>query len=335
MKAFVHSYTAWLAELRYFPSSTHLKHIVYAGLLFDLIAVIIALFAGPREYLEPHLLFLRSHRVALAFLTGAMLTASGTTLQALLQNPLADPYMVGVTGGAALGGTMALLLPLHSFFLFPPTCAAAGALGATLLLARGKGHSPVTPILLGVLFNTFATAIITFVKVMLPPERARSLTFWLTGSLMYPESADLVLLLLVTATVLFFLIRNSGTLNLLALGDDDASRLGLDTEHWRHTFYILLSIGLGAIVSYVGMVGFVGFVIPHVLRLIFGADQRVLLTASIFFGGAILVLVDTISRASFFAIGTELPTGALTALIGAPFAAFIFLKRSKQYGDER
>jgi len=335
MRAFVQSCTLWLEELRYFPSSIHLRHIVYAGLLFDLVALAIAFLVGPKEYLEPHLLFLRAHRVALAFLTGAMLSVSGTALQALLKNPLADPYMVGVTGGAALGGTLALLLPLNSFFLFPPTCAAVGALGATLLLARGRGHSPVTPILLGVLFNTFATAIITFVKVLLPPERARSLNFWLTGSLMYPETLDLALLVITCSAVLFFLVRNSGKLNLLALGDDDATRLGLNTESARHMFYVLLSIGLGAIVSYVGMVGFVGFVIPHVLRLIFGADQRVLLTASIFFGGAVLVLVDALSRASFFVIGTELPTGALTALIGAPFAAFIFLRKGNRYGDER
>lgn len=290
---------------------------------------------------------LRLPRIALAALVGAALALSGAALQALLRNPLADPFILGVSGGAALGATLCLALGGATLGLaLSAPCqllpgAAAGACAAALqgsptilsalcfaLLstavvygaARDKGQmSPLRALLAGVVFNALASAAITFVKVLSPPDRLGELTSWLSGNLGYPPAGALAALALFEALAFAVVGLSAHNLNLLALGDHSAALLGLDVNRARRTLFFALSLIVAAAVSVSGMIGFVGLIVPHLLRLFMGADQKRLLPASALLGASFLILADLAARCLLPALGTAPPVGALTALIGAPF----------------
>ncbi len=274
---------------------------------------------------------LRAARVWLALLVGAALSMTGASLQALLRNPLADPYIIGVSGGAALGGALAVAAAGALAFVAVPTGAVVGAFVASAGLAwfvarEGRGRTDAT-LLAGVVFNAFAAAIITLIKTLLPAERSYALLFWLVGTLGYP---DLATLALVGAAVLLggvTLLALSGRLDVLALGDDEAMRLGVSPLATKMAAYAAASLLVGAVVPVTGMIGFVGLVVPHALRLLLGGDMRLLVAASGLFGAAALALFDGVARVSFAFLGTELPVGALTALVGAPIFALSLARR--------
>ncbi len=284
--------------------------------------------------LDGRILFgLRLPRLLLAAIAGVGLSAAGAAYQGLLRNPLADPFVLGVSGGAALGGSIALVAGSLLGFVMPGGAVAvlsfAGAALATLLaFAAGRREGRLDPsrtLLTGVIFNSFAAALITLLKTAVSPEKAQELLFWLTGAIGYESWGTLGLAALATAVATAALATQGNGLNLLALGDDGASSLGVHVPRLRATVFLASSLAVAVAVSLTGLVAFVGLLVPHLARLLLGPDQRLLVPASALGGAAFLVLADTAARVLFIPLGTELPVGALTALAGGPF--FLLLLR--------
>jgi iron complex transport system permease protein len=287
---------------------------------------------------------LRVPRVLLAAEVGAALSVAGVALQALLRNPLADPFVFGLSGGAAIGTAVvtiasgsalgtAALAAASSFGLLPTQLAAvAGALVAAVLvftLGRARGQlDPTRALLVGVVFNSFASALVLSAEAVLRPEQTQAVMLWLSGTLGYealPLLAGAGLALLVPAVVLIAL---AGRMNLLALGDEGAAALGVDVGLTRLLAFFAASAAVGIAVAFTGLVGFVGLVVPHAVRLVTGPDHRVVLPASALGGAAFLVLADALARVLFRGLGAEPPVGAVTAIVGAPL--FVLLLRSRR-----
>ena len=272
---------------------------------------------------------IRLPRALLAALVGAGLATAGALLQALLQNPLADPYVLGISGGAALGGVAALALG-GSFWLggaAVPLVAFAGALGASLLLyavAAAGGRAPAHSLLLtGVVFNAFASSLIVFVTSAADLSRVAGVFLWLIGSVRLVEPPLLAGVAGLFAIGLAIALRNAYALNLIAQGDETASHLGVDVPRARRQVLAASALMIGASVSVSGLIGFVGLIVPHLLRLTVGSDHRMLVPASALAGAAFLVVADTLARIVLAPV--ELPVGALTALVGGPL--FLVLLR--------
>jgi iron complex transport system permease protein len=272
----------------------------------------------------------RLPRVLLALLVGASLATSGVLFQALLRNPLADPFVLGVSGGAALGGIAVLSLGsavgLSHAAVAP--AAFAGALATTLLLGlvSGSRASPTSLLLTGVVFNAFASAGIVFLASLAGLTEGASVFLWLIGSLSNVR-ADLtgwVALFLFTGLACALPLARS--LNLMTLGEEPAQQLGVDVVRVQRLLLVAASLMVGAAVSVAGLVGFVGLIIPHLLRLLIGPDHRLLVPSAALAGGAFLLLCDTAARSLFG--GRELPVGALTSLVGGP--VFLWLLRRHQ-----
>jgi iron complex transport system permease protein len=274
----------------------------------------------------------RLPRVQLGLCVGAALAVAGVLFQALLRNPLADPFVLGVSGGATLGGILVLslggLVGLGSQAV--PPAAFAGAILTTLLLyavAGAQGRlSPTTLLLTGVVFNAFASAAIVFLASLAGMTEGASLFLWLIGSLsaLRADITGLVALFLVLGLLCSLPLARG--LNLLALGEESASQLGVDVERQKRVLLVATSLMVGAAVAAAGLVGFVGLIIPHLLRLLLGPDHRLLIPAAALGGAAFLVACDTLARS--LPGGRELPVGAITALAGGPL--FLWLLRRHQ-----
>lgn len=267
---------------------------------------------------------LRIPRAVLGALVGASLAASGCALQALLRNPLADSFVLGVSGGAALGATLALALGLQAVAA-PSIFAFVGAVAAmALVLAAGQARrSPYAALLTGVVFNAFAAAIITCIKTLLTPDRLGEVLYWLAGSLGYERPRTLLVGGVLQLFALGLLWFESARLNLLTLGDDEAASLGVPVGRTRALVLLATSLSVAGAVALAGLVGFVGLIVPHLLRLWLGPDQRLLLPASALGGAAFLVLSDAATRMLFPVFHAEPPVGVVTATLGGPL--FVWL----------
>jgi iron complex transport system permease protein len=294
--------------------------------------VLAALAGGGSEAAADIVLRVRLPRVVLAALVGACLAVAGALFQALLRNPLADPYILGVSGGAALGGIGVLTLGAGfglGYAAVPPA-AFAGAVGTVLLLLAVAGPrgrlAPTTLLLTGVVFNAFASAAIVFLASTAGMAEGASIFLWLIGNLSDARSevAGWVGLFLVVG--LATALPLSRSLNLLALGEEPAAQLGVEVERVKLVLLVATSLMVGAAVSVSGLIGFVGLIIPHLLRLVLGPDHRLLVPAAALGGAAFLIVCDTAARTLLS--GRELPVGAITALAGGPL--FLFLLRRHQ-----
>jgi iron complex transport system permease protein len=271
----------------------------------------------------------RLPRVVLAALVGASLAAAGVLFQALLRNPLADPYILGVSGGAALGGISVLALGGAfglGYAAVPPASFAGAVLTLLLLFAvagpRGR-LAPTTLLLTGVVFNAFASAVIVFLASTAGLTDGARIFLWLIGNLSDARADVALWVAAFLALGLMCGLPLARGLNLLALGEESAEQLGLDVERAKRVLLLATSLMVGAAVSAAGLVGFVGLIVPHMLRLMLGPDHRLLLPASVLGGAAFLVLSDTAARTVLG--GRELPVGAITALLGGPL--FLLLLR--------
>lgn len=280
---------------------------------------------------------LRLPRVVLAALVGAALAASGATLQSLLRNPLADPFVLGVSGGAALGATIALAFGVSAAASIPglaavSTLALFGALGASavvLLVGRvAGGNGPNTTLLAGVIFNAFALAAITFIKALVAPDKLGEILFWLAGSLGHESWPTLAVTGTGVAVCLVVLTLLAPRLNLLTLGNEDAQSLGVDVNATRRVALMTASVAVALVVSLSGLVGFVGLLVPQLVRLVFGADQRLSVPASAVLGAAFLMLADLAARLLFRVFHTEPPVGVITALLGGPLFLALMARRT-------
>lgn len=278
------------------------------------------------------LLGIRLPRIVLGLLVGAALASAGAVFQALLRNPLADPYVLGVSGGAALAGVSVLALGsvLTVSTQMVPIAAFAGGLLATGLLywvSGGRGRSSPTGLLLtGVVFNSIASAGIVFLASVSGFFEGSRIFLWLIGHL---SAVEIDAVGIVAASVFVGLATAcalSRSLNFLALGDETAAHLGVPVESHRRALLLATSLMVGAAVAVSGLIGFVGLIVPHTLRLVIGSDHRLLIPATALTGAGFLVLSDTLARTVLD--GRELPVGAVTALVGGPL--FIYLLRRAQ-----
>jgi iron complex transport system permease protein len=279
---------------------------------------------------------IRLPRILLGVFVGAALSVAGTSFQALLRNPLADPYVLGVSMGASVGSILALVLEPHLPLapeiaaLFTPLGAFLGAaltITGVYFLGRRRGQiDTLTLLLAGIISSSFLSAIVMLFMHTLSGGNLRGLAFWMMGDLSTPQLPIVNWML----GVGFFLgaatiYATASDLNLLLAGEQEAMHLGVDVPRVRLVVYIAASLLTGFAVSVSGAVGYVGLLVPHVMRLIFGSDHRILLPTAAFGGAIAVVLADTLART--VVSPSELPVGAVTALAGAPL--FIYLLRRK------
>ncbi len=271
------------------------------------------------------LLQLRLPRVLAAFGTGASLALAGAMMQVLLRNPLADPYVLGTSGGAAVGALLALLAGAGA--LIVNGAALAGALFSTLLVfalaQAGTDRSPGRLLLTGVVVAAGWGAFVTLLLATAPERNLRGMLFWLMGDFSYSTAVWPPLLLAAAVTLLGYLLAPA--LNVLATGDRQAALLGVAVKPVRGLLYFTSSLLTAVAVTTAGTVGFVGLVIPHLVRLAGDADHRTVMPCSALAGGALLVVSDTLARSVIAPL--QLPVGALTAMLGVPL--FLLLMRDQ------
>jgi iron complex transport system permease protein len=270
---------------------------------------------------------LRLPRALSAFAVGGLLAVAGALMQVLLRNPLADPYVLGVSGGAAVCALMALMIGLGG--LFVDVAAFVGALGATLMVfmvsASGPaGWTPLRLLLTGVVLAAGFAALISLMLALGPDSSLRGMLFWLMGDLSFAENPEGPLLLLLATTIAGVLAARH--LNILSRGDLQALSLGVSVKPLRVGVYLSSSLLTAVAVTTAGSIGFVGLVIPHLVRTFTGSDHRILLPAAALAGGSLLVIADTLARSLF--APRQLPVGALTAVIGVPL--FLVLIRRQR-----
>jgi iron complex transport system permease protein len=272
---------------------------------------------------------LRLPRVALGFLVGGVLAVSGAALQALVRNPLADPWLLGLSGGASLGAVLAVVAGLASAWALP-AAAFAGALLAIVVVYRlalvAGGVLDARVLLLGgVVTGAFAGALTSGLLAVTDAGGARSAMLWLLGGLGGAGWTGVLVLAVYAAPALAVLAREARALDLLALGEEPALHLGVDVARTRRRVYLAASLLAAAAVAAAGIIGFVGLAVPHALRLVRGQAHRALLPASFVLGGAFLVAADALARSVLAPM--EVPVGVLTALVGVPLFA-VLLRRS-------
>lgn len=298
----------------------------------EVLTIIMARFSSAAPTLDPvHqtvIMDVRLPRVVTAALVGGGLAMAGAIFQAILLNPLADPYTLGVSSGAAFGASLALIANLSLAGSFSvPIFAFAGALIAvfSVLSLAGSDHnySANSLILAGVIISAILSAGIGFIKY-LADEQVSVIIFWLMGSFAARSWIDAGLVLVATVVTLIFGLYYGRDLNIMSLGLRSSNSLGVDTVRTRKRLLAIASLVTAAAVSVSGIIGFVGLIIPHLMRFIIGPDNRKLIPASLLAGAILLLTADTVTRAI---LPHEVPIGVLTALIGGPFFCLIFKKK--------
>lgn len=282
---------------------------------------------------ETIILQVRLPRILLGFLIGASLSVAGTAFQGLLQNPLADPYTIGVSSGAAVGATAAMLFFPDAASAFTiPLCGFAGALLALFTVYRlGSvgGRLPVVTVLLaGVVVSSFLSAVISL-GMLFAGEQMRNIFFWLAGGLGQKGWSLLGLIIpyfIIGLAVLLYLARD---LNLILLGEEDALSLGVEVERTKRWILVAASLITAGAVSVSGMIGFVGLIVPHAMRILIGPDHRYLFPAALLGGGIFLVAADTFARTVI--APAEIPVGIVTAFLGAPFFIYLLRRNREKY----
>ncbi|NIO05029.1 MAG: iron chelate uptake ABC transporter family permease subunit [Proteobacteria bacterium] len=276
------------------------------------------------------ILSIRLPRILLAAVVGGALSVAGSIFQALLRNPLADPYILGVSSGSAVGAVLAMMLGLAATSLGLPLASFLGAIGTVLIVFNvgrmGRRVHTNTLLLAGVIINAFFGAVLMFLISISKTEALHSIIFWLMGDFSFADYRGLTLAspyVLTGALLAYFLARR---LNLIVAGEDEASQLGVDVERVKKYAYALASLITAAAVSVCGLIGFVGLMIPHMIRLILGSDHRLLIPAAALWGAGFLVICDTLARSILAPM--ELPVGVVTAAFGAPFFIYLLKTRS-------
>lgn len=305
-------------------------------------SVLFALFSGTQGFSAGNAIIqFRLPRIVAAIMVGASLSGVGLAMQAILKNPLADPYILGISGGSALFGTFSLLLPIGTiqflvfeidpvfFFSF------AGGLITTILISKLflKKTTPVNPyslLLAGFAFNAAAGAIIMFIKTLIVSERTQEVIFWLIGNFSEVRISWGYLLFylpfFIAASAIIYI--NSNKLNALTLGEKNAKSLGINPDKLSFIIFVSSAMVVAISVALVGMIGFIGVVIPQGIRIYFGSDLRYVFPLTLIFGAASLVLADAFSRLLFIIIGSEIPVGIISSIIGAPIFIILLLKEA-------
>jgi len=272
---------------------------------------------------------IRFPRVLLAVIAGAVLSLGGVVFQSILRNPLAEPYILGISGGAAIGAILGIMMGFARFPGVGFTAFAGSILSLMLILYLSSGQTLFQKdrlLLSGVMVNAFCSAVIMFLVSITRDARLHNIMFWLMGdfSSINTFQASLLLVMLIPCFILIFIL--SHTLNLLSMGKESAQSAGIQTRVIVLIQLVTTSFMVSLVVGYCGLLGFVGLVVPHLMRIRLGPDHRVLIPACILGGGSYMVLCDILART--LPEQGEMPTGVITALIGAPLFIY-FLKRAK------
>ncbi len=294
-----------------------------------------SLLAGNGDASDPSrlvILRIRLPRVMLAGLSGFALSLGGVVFQALLRNPLADPFILGVSSGSAFGAVLGIMLGL-SYNLGIPAMAFGGALLTMYIVLflgqKRMGMESSTILLSGVIINAFFTAIIMFFIATATDDRLHTMLFWLYGDLSQSKFAESALTgpaVLAGFVVLYCFARH---LNLMTAGEDSALHLGVDVRKAKLICFLVVSLVVGLVVAFSGLIGFVGLVIPHLARMAFGSDHRLLMPVSALGGAIFLIAADTLARTVISP--SELPVGVITAFLGAPFFIYLLRKRGSRW----
>jgi len=274
---------------------------------------------------------LRLPRILMAIICGASLALSGTVLQSILKNPLADPYLLGISAGAGIGVAIYIfLLASYSLpYLLPPFAFAGSLLSISIILTIAsikKSLSSSTLILSGVMLSAFFTSIIMVLMAFKHKELTK-IFFWLLGYLGGVNLKDVFIAGTFVIAGIIFILFQVRNLNALATGDEVATYLGINVKKTKLTMIIIISLLTGICVSYSGLIGFVGLVVPHLMRLLIGSDHKRLIPVSILTGSILLIIADTISRTIISPL--EFPVGVITAIAGVPFFLYLFLATGK------
>lgn len=285
------------------------------------------------------LLVVRLPRVLVSLLAGAALATGGTAMQALFRNPLADPSIIGISSGAALMAAVAIVMTHWANAVFGgwasalalPFAAFIGAVGTTFLVfgiaKEGRRTNVAAMLLAGVAIAALTGALTGLLTFTANDAQLRSIIFWMLGSLGGADLNALWILLVAVPIPLFLLLRMHKPLNALALGEDQARHIGVDAERMKRIVVLATALMVGATVALCGVIGFVGLVVPHMLRLAGGADNRFLLPASALGGAVLLCLADTLART--VAAPAEIPIGVITALCGAPVFLYLLVRNKR------
>ena len=321
---------------------SNISSLIISLIFLAIISVILSLFFGSahigfaelmRAFTHPSsntthtIIFnLRLPRTICAFITGGLLALAGALMQTLLRNPLADPYVLGISGGAAVASLLGLLLGFSMFIGLFAFIGSLFAMFLVLTLSRTKHHfSSFRLLLTGVVIATGFSAIISFILTISPAQNLRSMLFWLMGDMSYAHFAiwQPVVLIVGTVIALFF----AKPLNILIRGDLAARSLGINTHRLNLWLYIVSSLLTACAVSIAGSIGFIGLIVPHMLRLLGNSDHRFIIPASVLLGGTLLTLADMFARTIIAPI--QLPVGIVTAIIGVPLFLFLLHRGSK------
>jgi len=273
---------------------------------------------------------IRFPRVLLAALVGAALSLGGLVFQALLRNPLAEPYILGISGGSAIGAIIGILIGLSRFPGVTLTAFTGSIATLLLILAMSSGQTILKKdalLLSGVMVNAFCAAVIMFLVSITQDSRLHNIIFWLMGDLSLGDMKHVGILAATLLPCFFLVFWLSNPMNLLLMGKEMAQTLGVNIKAVTFTLLVATSFMVSATVSYCGLVGFVGLVMPHMLRLVFGPDHRVLVPACVFGGGTYMVFCDLLART--FPKQGEIPVGVITAMIGAPLFIYLLKRSSK------
>ena len=271
---------------------------------------------------------LRAPRAYVAFISGGLLALAGALMQVLLRNPLADPYILGVSGGASVAALLAMSLGMSAAFI-----SAGALLGAlcSMLLVFGLAHThgswhPTRLLLTGVILAAGWGAVINFILSITPDQPLRGMLFWLMGDISQaPANLSSLVVLIISLLISFGLARQ---LNILARGDTQASALGVNVKNLRIGLFLLASLLTAVAVMQVGSVGFIGLIVPHMLRMIIGSDHRILLPSCVLLGGSLLLIADTLARTVI--APQQLPVGVITAFLGVPFFLFLLQRMASK-----
>ena len=304
-------------------------HIAFADVFGAISDALLGKVSAPSE--EELILFsVRLPRILFAGIVGASLSLGGVVFQALLRNPLADPYVLGISGGSALGAIIGIVIGASSFYLGVPFLAFSGALITVFLVFIVAGGSKGvlldnSLLLAGVVVNSFFSAAILFALSIVNSMELHSISFWLMGDLSRAAVKEIAVAALCLMVCFVIIYTQARKLNLMVQGEETALQLGVNVQTTKYILMIVTSLITAVAVSLAGIIGFVGIMVPHMIRLVFGSDHRLLMPAAALFGASFLVLADTLARTVL--APAELPVGVITALCGAPY--FIFLMRRK------
>ena len=275
---------------------------------------------------------LRAPRIVLSVLVGAALSVCGAAYQSVFRNPLTDPYVLGISSGASVGAAVAILLGLEAYMLGVGACALVTGLLTIVVIYRiasiGNRMHTTTLLLTGVCITFLMSAIISFIMV-LRQDKMDSIIFWTMGSFASASWTEVAILAPVVAVGIGIVLYYARDLNLLLAGSETARSLGVEVERVKRVLLLSTTLMVAFCVATCGVIGFVGLVVPHCLRLVLGPDNRRIVPCAIFAGGLFMLLCDTLARTLL--MPAELPVGSLTALAGAPLFIYLLYKNKKRY----